>query len=232
MWNHGIPYILKQFIDVVSQPGMVFAFDAEQGYTGLLTGKRAVVVYTSAVYGTGRPAAFGSDFQAPYFNDWLAWAGITDTTEIPSGPTSPPPTPTPAGRRHTPPPARPPRSSDQSTAPGPRPAGPTADARPRSGTWWPAAIDVTYDGTVGEEVLRSPGRAAARCCWRSGRMSGGTIGAAGPGTSRIRFRKKSPLDVGDLDFVIEVRTKLFGTVCRTTCADEIRDRLSALPLGR
>lgn len=56
MWNHGIPYILKQFIDVVSQPGMVFAFDAEHGYTGLLTGKRAVVVYTSAVYGTGRPA--------------------------------------------------------------------------------------------------------------------------------------------------------------------------------
>jgi FMN-dependent NADH-azoreductase len=82
MWNHGIPYILKQFIDVVSQPGMVFAFDAEHGYTGLLTGKRAVVVYTSAVYGTGRPASFGSDFQAPYFNDWLAWAGIADTTEI------------------------------------------------------------------------------------------------------------------------------------------------------
>ena len=82
MWNHGIPYILKQFIDVVSQPGMVFTFDAEHGYTGLLTGKRAVVVYTSAVYGTGRPAAFGSDFQAPYFNDWLAWAGITDITKI------------------------------------------------------------------------------------------------------------------------------------------------------
>ena len=82
MWNHGIPYILKQFIDVVSQPGMIFSFDAEHGYTGLLSGKRAVVVYTSAVYGTGRPAAFGSDFQAPYFNDWLAWAGITDTTEI------------------------------------------------------------------------------------------------------------------------------------------------------
>ncbi len=82
MWNHGIPYILKQFIDVVSQPGMVFAFDAEQGYTGLLTGKRAVVIYTSAVYGTGRPATFGSDFQAPYFNDWLAWAGITAASAI------------------------------------------------------------------------------------------------------------------------------------------------------
>ena len=82
MWNHGIPYVLKQFIDVVSQPGMVFGFDPEHGYTGLLTGRRAVVIYTSAVYGTGRPAAFGTDFQAPYFRDWLAWAGITGTAEI------------------------------------------------------------------------------------------------------------------------------------------------------
>ncbi len=29
MWNHGVPYILKQFIDVVSQPGLIFAFDPE-----------------------------------------------------------------------------------------------------------------------------------------------------------------------------------------------------------
>jgi FMN-dependent NADH-azoreductase len=82
MWNHGIPYVLKQFIDVVSQPGMVFGFDPEAGYQGLLSGKRAVVVYTSAVYGPGRPATFGSDFQAPYFSDWLAWAGVSAVEEI------------------------------------------------------------------------------------------------------------------------------------------------------
>jgi FMN-dependent NADH-azoreductase len=82
MWNHGVPYILKQFIDVVSQPGLVFGFDGKTGYTGLVTGKKAVVVYTSAVYGDDRGPQFGVDFQAPYFNDWLRWAGITDVTQI------------------------------------------------------------------------------------------------------------------------------------------------------
>jgi len=82
MWNAGIPYILKQFIDVVSQPGMVFGFDPEAGYTGLVTGRKAAVVYTSAVYGPGRPASFGSDFQAPYLRDWLNWAGIQDVSEV------------------------------------------------------------------------------------------------------------------------------------------------------
>ncbi|MGX5696769.1 FMN-dependent NADH-azoreductase [Agromyces soli] len=82
MWNAGIPYIAKQFIDVVSQPGMVFDFDGERGYTGLMGGRPAVVVYTSAVYGEGRPAAFGSDFQRPYFEDWLRWAGVEDVSGI------------------------------------------------------------------------------------------------------------------------------------------------------
>ena len=29
MWNHTIPYKLKQLIDVVSQPGLVFGFDPD-----------------------------------------------------------------------------------------------------------------------------------------------------------------------------------------------------------
>ena len=82
MWNAGVPYILKQFIDVISQPGMVFGFDSEAGYTGLLEGKTAAVIYTSAVYGEGRGPAFGNDFQQPYFDDWLRWAGIDDVTSV------------------------------------------------------------------------------------------------------------------------------------------------------
>lgn len=82
MWNAGVPYILKQFIDVVSQPGLVFGFDPVAGYTGLLRNKKAAVVYTSAVYGIGRPASFGADFQQPFFDDWLRWAGVEDITTV------------------------------------------------------------------------------------------------------------------------------------------------------
>lgn len=82
MWNAGVPYILKQFVDVVSQPGMVFAFDPEHGYTGLLEGKKAAVIYTGGVYGRGRGPRFGADFQVPFFEDWLRWAGVGDIETV------------------------------------------------------------------------------------------------------------------------------------------------------
>ena len=82
MWNASVPYKLKQLIDVVSQPGMVFTFDPARGYTGLLTGRKAAVLYTGAIYGEGRGPAFGSDFQAPFFRDWLEWTGIRDVREV------------------------------------------------------------------------------------------------------------------------------------------------------
>jgi FMN-dependent NADH-azoreductase len=82
MWNHGVPWVLKHLIDTISQPGMVFSFDPATGYTGLLAGKRAMVVYTSAVYHDGAPLEFGTDFHRAYFNDWLRWAGIDHVDEV------------------------------------------------------------------------------------------------------------------------------------------------------
>ena len=89
MWNAGIPYVLKQFIDVVSQPGMVFGVDPATGYSHLLAGqgKRAAVVYTSAVWGPQLGPEFGRDFHSTYFNDWLTWTGISDISEIRYHPT-------------------------------------------------------------------------------------------------------------------------------------------------
>jgi FMN-dependent NADH-azoreductase len=82
MWNHSVPYILKQFIDVVSQPGMIFGFDPVEGYTGLLRDKRAAVLYSGAVWGPDRGTGFGRDFLTPYFEDWLHWTGIEDVSSV------------------------------------------------------------------------------------------------------------------------------------------------------
>jgi len=89
MWNAGIPYVLKQLIDVVSQPGWIFGVDPTAGYTGLLAGRgtRAAVIYTSAVWGPGMGPAFGNDFQSTFFSDWLQWTGISDISEIRYHPT-------------------------------------------------------------------------------------------------------------------------------------------------
>jgi FMN-dependent NADH-azoreductase len=61
---------------------MVFSFDPATGYTGLLENKRVAVIYTGAVYGPDRGPAFGNDFQQPYFEDWLRWAGVDDIRSI------------------------------------------------------------------------------------------------------------------------------------------------------
>lgn len=82
MWNGGIPYMLKLYIDILTQPGLLFSFDPASGYRGLLSGKRATAVYTSGVYGPGVPKAFGTDFHSTYFDDWLRFIGIDDITEL------------------------------------------------------------------------------------------------------------------------------------------------------
>jgi FMN-dependent NADH-azoreductase len=78
MWNHGVPWILKHFIDTVSQRDMLFDLDPETGYTGRLTGRRAMVVFTSGVWAPNLGPEFGTDFHSTYFLDWLRFGGITD----------------------------------------------------------------------------------------------------------------------------------------------------------
>ena len=87
MWNAGVPWVLKHLIDTITQPGMVFGFDPGTGYSPLLTGRRAVAVYTSGVYSPGAPIEFGADFHAAFFNDWLRFVGISDVSEIRFQPT-------------------------------------------------------------------------------------------------------------------------------------------------
>ena len=87
MYNHGIPWILKHYIDTITQPGLLFGIDPEKGYFGLLEDKTAVVAYTSGIYAPGVPPQWGTDFQSNYFNDWLKFGGVSKVHEIRFQPT-------------------------------------------------------------------------------------------------------------------------------------------------
>ena len=96
-------------------------------------------------------------------------------------------------------------------------------------------VDVTYADTVGEDVLRRLGQllpdivAEAVSCpeepW---------TGPPGIGDIEIRFRARSAMDVGDLNLVVEVRTKLFESrvTDKQRRSDLILDRLADLQLGQ
>ena len=87
MWNAGVPYVLKQWIDIITQPGWSFGFDPERGYRGLMEGKHALAIHTSGVYAPGVPAAFGTDFSSTFLADWLDFVGIKDATHVRFAPT-------------------------------------------------------------------------------------------------------------------------------------------------
>lgn len=87
IWNNGIPYKLKHFIDLVTQPGWSFGFDPEAGYSGLMTDRKAVVVHASGVWHSDVGENFGSDFSTPVLQDWLNFLGVIDLHHIRVQPT-------------------------------------------------------------------------------------------------------------------------------------------------
>ena len=89
MWNLGLPYKLKHYIDVVTLPGQNWAWARETGYRPLLAGKRAVLVYSSAGdYGAdGRSAQGHLDSQKAAMRAWLGFLGIAVVDEIVVAPT-------------------------------------------------------------------------------------------------------------------------------------------------
>ena len=88
MWNSGIPYRLKHYIDVIHQPGLLWDLKPEIGYLGLLKNKHATLVLTSGAYAASFPSpAFGVDLHSTYLRAWLNQAGITAIDEIRFQPT-------------------------------------------------------------------------------------------------------------------------------------------------
>ncbi len=73
---------LKLYIDILTQPGLLFGFDPAKGYFGLLNGKKATVVYSSGVFAPGVSPDYGVDFQSSYLDWWLRFIGVADIQTI------------------------------------------------------------------------------------------------------------------------------------------------------
>lgn len=78
MWNFGLPYRLKHYIDLITHPGMTFRNDASGQVEGLAAGRTAIIVAASAMPFGSMPAIDGLDFQLAYLKAWLGFIGVTD----------------------------------------------------------------------------------------------------------------------------------------------------------
>src|SRR5215471_6982895 len=93
MWNFGIPYKLKQWLDVINQPGLTFRFDPARGYLPLLKDRPTLVILASGSdYTTGMNRG-RTDMATPYLREALRFIGVKDVRFVPIGPTTGPPEP-------------------------------------------------------------------------------------------------------------------------------------------
>mgnify|MGYP004000416009 FL=1 len=82
MWNFSIPYKLKQYIDLITHPGLTFTSD-ENGPRGLASGRATLIYSRGGDYSPkdGKPDPF--DFQSPYMNAWTRLVGLDPVSEVP-----------------------------------------------------------------------------------------------------------------------------------------------------
>jgi len=79
IYNFNIPAVLKAWIDLIARAQLTFQY-TEQGPKGLLTDKKAYLVFASG----GVPIGSDMDFASKYLSHILAFIGITDVTIIDS----------------------------------------------------------------------------------------------------------------------------------------------------
>ena len=82
MWNFGLPYRMKHYVDLVTHPGLTFRNDVDGNVEGLATGRTAVIVAASAMPFGANPEIDALDFQLSYLRAWLGFIGVTDIHAI------------------------------------------------------------------------------------------------------------------------------------------------------
>ncbi|MBU4200442.1 MAG: NAD(P)H-dependent oxidoreductase [Verrucomicrobia bacterium] len=81
MWNFGIPYRLKQYLDVLIQPTYTFSFSPAEGYKGLVSGKPMLIIYArGGDYSS--PDAQTVDFQQRYLEMVFGFIGFTNIRSL------------------------------------------------------------------------------------------------------------------------------------------------------
>jgi FMN-dependent NADH-azoreductase len=78
MWNFGIPYALKFYIDSIVQPGYLFKYNERGQAIGLVHGKKMVCVTTRGGDYSEHSPFHAYDFQDPYLRAVFGFVGITD----------------------------------------------------------------------------------------------------------------------------------------------------------
>jgi FMN-dependent NADH-azoreductase len=87
MWNFGLPYKLKQWFDLIVQPGLTFSFSPAEGYRGLVKDRPTIVILASGadfVTGMNRGRV---DMATPYLRDILRFIGVHSVRFVAVGPT-------------------------------------------------------------------------------------------------------------------------------------------------
>ena len=87
MWNFGIPYRLKQYIDILVQPGYTFSYSEDKGYEGLVVGKPLLVVYARGGEYPAGSEAEAFDMQSKYVELILGFMGFKDVRSVVVEPT-------------------------------------------------------------------------------------------------------------------------------------------------
>lgn len=82
MWNFGIPYTLKYYIDCIVQPGYLFRFGPGGYPVPLVSGKRMIVVTSSGSDYSPESPLHALNHHEPYLRTIFGFVGVTDVTFI------------------------------------------------------------------------------------------------------------------------------------------------------
>jgi len=85
MWNFSIPYMLKQYIDIIAQPNYLFKYTSLGSVEGLAKNKKMFVMMSRGGEYSA-PLSQSKDFQEPYLRTIFEFVGITDITFVKAEP--------------------------------------------------------------------------------------------------------------------------------------------------